>query len=568
MYRLKFPVLAWRKDYSKEKFSDDLVAAIIVAIMLVPQALAYAILAGMPAETGIYASIFGLVAYGFLGSSNNLSVAPVAVVSLMTAAALGRLEITDTQMLLAAGATLALLSGAFLLVLGFLRLGFMANFISYPVISAFINAAAFIIAFSQLRVMLGVEGGGQNLLEIVLSLVEQLDQINWVTLGLGLLALLFILWCKRGLKDLLLRLGVDLRIATTVARSGPLIVVIGSALLVYMLDLSEQGVRILGDVPSGLPGVAVPAVSLDLVTTLWASALLISIIGFVESISVAQSLAAKRRERIDLDQELVGLGAANVSSAVGGGFPITGGFARSVVNYDAGAATPAAGIMSAVILLFVALFLTPWLYWIPRVSLAVIILAAISALVDFSTLRKAWNYSKSDFVAVALTFILTLTIGVEIGIAAGVLVSLLIHLYKTSQPHVAIVGRVPGTEHYRNVERHEVETFDNLLSIRVDESLYFANTHYLEELVFKLVSERPDLEHVILLCAAVNKIDLSALESLEKLNETLSAIDVKLHLTEVKGPIMDNLSRTEFFNSLSGQSYEFHNQAVEELRKR
>ena len=567
MYHLKFPILGWHRDYTRAKFADDLVAAIIVAIMLVPQALAYAILAGMPPETGIYASIFGLLAYGLFGSSNTLSVAPVAVVSLMTAAALGRMEFSDTESLLAAGAMLALLSGLFLLLLGFLRLGFMANFISYPVISAFINAAAFIIAFSQIRVMLGVDGGGQTLLQILVSLFGQLGQINWVNLGLGLVALVFILWCKRGLKNLLLRLGVGLRIATTVARSGPLIVVIGTALVVYSFDLAGQGVSILGEVPSGLPGIAVPQFDLDLVATLWTSALLISIIGFVESISVAQSLAAKRRERIDLDQELVGLGAANVASAFGGGFPITGGFARSVVNFDAGAATPAAGMMSALILFLVAMFMTPWLYWIPRVSLAVIILAAISALVDFSTLRKAWIYSKADFIAVALTFVLTLTVGVEIGIAAGVLVSLLIHLYKTSQPHVAIVGRVPGTEHFRNVDRHDVETFDNLLSIRVDESLYFANTHYLEEMVFQLVSERPGLEHVILLCAAVNKIDLSALETLEKLNETLRALDIKLHLSDVKDPIMDNLARTEFFSSLSGKRFDFHNQAVEELRR-
>ena len=563
---MNFSIFSWRKGYDRGRFTDDMVAALVVAVMLVPQALAYALLAGLPPQTGIYAAVFGLSAYALFGSSSTLSVAPVAVVSLMTAAALGRLGLSAPAALTAAAMTLALLSGVMLLLLGVLRLGFMANFISHPVISAFINAAAFTIAFSQLRTLLGVDGSGGNLLQQVLDLAGRLPPINWLTLSLGLVALAFIVWCKRGLKGLLLRVGLGMPVATSIARSGPLIVVIISALLVYFFDLHQQGVQVLGEVPRGLPGLRLPPLEADLLLNLWGAALLISIIGFVESVSVAQNLAARRRERVNLDRELLGLGAANMASGVGGGFPVSGGFARSVVNFDAGAATPAAGLLSALILLPVALFLTPLLYWIPQVSLAVIILAAIFALVDFSPLRRAWVYSKADFAAVALTFVLTLLVGVEIGIAAGVLVSLLIHLYKTSQPHVAVVGRVPGTEHFRSVDRHAVETFDNLLSIRVDESLYFANTRYLEELIFKLVAERGNLEHVILLCAAVNTIDLSALETLEKINGTLGDLNIRLHLSEVKEPIMDDLSRTTLIEDLSGNCYLSHNQAVEDLK--
>jgi SulP family sulfate permease len=296
------------------------------------------------------------------------------------------------------------------------------------------------------------------------------------------------------------------------------------------------------------------------------SAVLLAIIGFVESISVGQTLAARRRERIDLDQELVGLGAANIATSFGGGFPVTGGFSRSVVNFEAGASTPAAGFITAVMLLVVALFLTPVLFWLPKVSLAAIILVAIYSLVDFSVLGKSWRYSKADFIAVFLTLVLTLTIGVETGIGAGVAASILIHLYKTSQPHVAVVGRVDGTEHFRNIDRHKVETFDNLLSVRIDESLYFANTRYLEELIFGLVADKPVLEHVILMCTAVNQIDLSALETLEKINETLGELNIKLHLSEVKGPIMDSLSGTNFFRSITGNNYLSHNQAVEDLK--
>ena len=281
---------------------------------------------------------------------------------------------------------------------------------------------------------------------------------------------------------------------------------------------------------------------------------------------MAQTLAARRRERVDLNQELVGLGASNLATSLGGGFPVSGGFSRSVVNFEAGAATPAAGLFTAILIAVVALFFTPALFWLPRVSLAAIIIVAVYGLIDFSVLKKAWVYSKADFAAVFITLVLTLLIGVEVGIGSGVLASVLIHLYKTSQPHVAVIGRVLGTEHFRSVDRHTVETFENQLSIRIDESLYFANTRYLEELIFKLISDKPKLEHVILMCTAVNKIDMSALETLEKINETLKELEVKLHLSEVKDPIMGKLAKTNFFKELTGNNYLSQNQAVEDLR--
>ena len=560
------PICRWAPRYNKASFIDDGIAALIVAIMLIPQSLAYALVAGMPAEAGLYASIFGLSVYALFGTSNTLSVAPVAVVSLMTAAALGKLALGSTAEYVTAALTLAFLSGCMLLVLGLLRLGFMANFLSHPVISTFVTASAIIIGLSQLQHILGISAGGYNLIEISTALLAAVEDTNPVTLGLGIGSVLLIVWSKTGLKSLLLSLGVNRSAATAIARSGPLLAALITALLAFSLRLDQQGVQLLGDVPQGLPDFRSPDLSPELVRSLLGSALLISIIGFVESVSVAQSLAARRRERIDLDQELVGLGTANIAVSFGGGFPITGGFARSVVNFEAGAATPAAGLMTALLMVVVALFLTPVLYWLPKVCLAAIIMVAIYRLIDFSVLKNSWQYSKADFVAVFLTLFLTLLVGVEIGIAAGVLASVLIHLYKTSQPHVAVVGRVTGTEHFRNVDRHKVEVFDNLLSIRIDESLYFANTRYLEELVFKLVAEKPRLKHVILLCNAVNKIDLSALEALEKINQTLRELGIKLHLSEVKGPIMDKLAATRFFKSLSGNNYLSHNLAVEDLR--
>ena len=560
------PILRWGRDYDKAKLIDDSMAAVIVAIMLVPQALALALVAGLPPQVGLYASIFGLSIYALFGTSNTLSVGPVAVLSLMTAAALGKLGISDPSQLVAAALTLAFLSGVFLLLLGLMRLGFMANFLSHPVISAFITASAIIIGLSQVQHLLGTTSSGQNIIELLASLRDSMGEINWITLGLGLASIAIIVWCRTGLASLLTKMGLGGRLVTSISRSGPVIVALLTGLLCYGLRLDQQGVQLLGVVPAGLPGLTVPDFSLDLIRDLFWSAVLLSIIGFVESVSVAQTLAAKRREQIELDQELIGLGAANIAVSFTGGFPVCGGFSRSVVNFDAGAATPAAGLMTAVLIASVALLFTPVLYWLPKVALASIILVAIYPLLDFSALGKSWKYSKADFIAVSITLFLTLLVGVEIGIASGVLASILMHLYKTSQPHVAVIGRVAGTEHFRNVERHDVETFDNILSIRIDESLYFANTRFLEELIFSLMAKKPQLEHVILMCTAVNAVDMSALQTLEKINQTLSEIDIKLHLSEVKGPIMDKLVKTTLLANLSGSNYLSHNLAVEDLK--
>lgn len=560
------PILVWIRHYDRARLTDDGIAALIVSIMIIPQSLAYAMVAGLPPQIGLYAAMLGLLAYTVFGTSSALSVGPVAVLSLMTAAALGKLAIPDPVTYLAAAAVLAFLSGLVLLLLGLLRLGFMANFISQPVVSAFITASGIIIAFSQLRHLLGIEASGENVVELLLSLATGLPQTNSITVALGVAAMALILFCSRLLKPLLLARGASERLATTVSRSGPLITAVSMALAAWLMRLDEYGVQLLGVVPSGLPEFHVPALSFELLRNLLGSAVLISIIGFVSSVSVAQVMAARRRERINLDQELISLGASNMASAFGSGFPIAGGFSRSIVNFQAGAATPAAGAITALLIAIVALVLTPALYWLPRVCLAAIILVAVYPLVDFSILWRSWRYSKSDFIAVFLTLGLTLLIGVEIGLAAGVVASVSIHLYKTSQPNVAVVGRVPGTEHFRNVQRHKVETFEGLLSIRVDESLYFANSRYLEELIFKLVAKKPNLEHVILMCTAVNEIDLSAVESLNNINQTLDELGIKLHLSEVKGPIMDRLASTGFFMSLTGNNYLSHNQAVEDLR--
>jgi SulP family sulfate permease len=560
-----WPMPGWLRDYDRVTLSSDLVAALIVTVMLIPQSLAYAALAGLPPQVGLYASIAPLVLYALLGSSRVLAVGPVAVVSLMTATAIGDLAAVGTPAYWAAAITLAFLSGLMLLVMGVLRLGFLAHFLSHPVTSGFITASALLIAVGQLKVVLGLDTAGEHFFGSVWGLLRQLPDSHPLTAALGLSTLVFLAWTRRGLKPLLQRLGLGPRLSDILPKAAPVAAIAMAAVLVSTGQWQEQGVRIVGAVPQGLPPLTWPSWDLALWQQLAAPALLISIVGFVESVSVGQTLAAKRRQRIVPDRELMALGAGNLGAAFTGGFPVTGGFARSVVNFDAGAQTPAAGVFTAAGILLVVLFLTPALHFIPQAALAATIVVAVLSLADFGILRRTFAYSRADFAAVAVTLMATLAIGVEAGLVAGVVLSLLLHLYKTSRPHIAEVGLVPGTEHFRNVLRHTVRTSPHLVGLRVDESLYFANARVLEDRINALVAERPGLRHVVLQCSAINEIDASALESLESIDHRLRDAGLALHLSEVKGPVMDRLGKTAFLAGLSGKVYLSHFQAVAEL---
>ncbi|WP_226553436.1 SulP family inorganic anion transporter [Celeribacter naphthalenivorans] len=549
------PILDWGSKYNANAFANDGVAAIIVTIMLIPQSLAYALLAGLPPEAGLYASIVPIMLYTVFGTSRALAVGPVAVVSLMTAAAVGQVAEQGTAGYATAAITLAFMSGAMLVTLGVFRLGFLANFLSHPVIAGFITASGILIAASQLKHIFGVSAGGHTLLHLLESLWAHLSEMNFITLVIGVLATAFLFWVRKGLKPLLKKLGLGPRLADVITKAGPVAAVFVTTLVVGVFRLDEHGVRIVGEVPQSLPPFTWPISSLALLKQLFIPALLISIIGFVESISVAQTLAAKKRQRVDPDQELIGLGAANLGAAFTGGFPVTGGFSRSVVNFDAGAETPAAGAFTAIGLAIAALFLTPLIYFLPQATLAATIIVAVLSLVDFKILKTTWDYSKADFTAVMATIVLTLVSGVEVGVSAGVILSIALHLYKTSKPHIAEVGLVPGTEHFRNINRHDVLTTPEVVTIRVDESLYFANARFLEDYILDRVAGDEALKHIVLMCPAVNEIDTSALEALEEINRRLADGGIQLHLSEVKGPVMDRLQKSHFLHDLTGQVF-------------
>lgn len=559
------PLLDWGRRYDRDTLIRDGVAALIVTIMLIPQSLAYALLAGLPPEVGLYASVAPLLLYAVFGSSRVLAVGPVAVVSLMTAAAVGELAPAGSPQYWTLALTLAAISGLMLLAMGLLHLGFLANFLSHPVISGFITASGLLIAASQLKVLLGVKAEGHNLAALLVSLASQLPRVHGLTLAVGLAGTAFLFWARKGLKPTLMRLGLKARTAELSAKAGPVAAIALSTWLSWQLDWAGQGMKIVGHVPQGLPPLTLPSLDPAVWRDLALPALLISVVGFVESVSVGQTLAAKRRQRIAPDQELVALGSANLAAAFSGGFPVTGGFARSVVNFDAGAQTPAAGVYTAVGLLAASLLLTPALYYLPQATLAATIVVAVLSLVDFGMLARTWRYAKADFAAVAATLVGTLLLGVEWGLVLGVSLSLLLFLARSSRPHIAEVGLVPGTEHFRNVLRHEVKTCPQLLSLRVDESLYFANARSLEDRINDAVATRPALKHVVLQCSAINAIDASALESLEAIAQRLRDAGVQLHLSEVKGPVMDRLQHTELMHQLSGQVFLTHYQAIQSL---
>lgn len=549
----------------------DGVAAAVVALMLIPQSLAYALLAGMPPQTGLYASIAPLVAYALLGSSSALAVGPAAVTSLMTAATAGALQASGSPAYAWTVWWLALLSGVLSLLMGLLRLGAVAQWLSHPVLHGFVAASAILIAASQLRHLLGVHAEGSVLPQLLPALWQALPKTHLPTLLIGVLTLAALWLARRHGAALLKRAGWPPARAALAAKVAPVLVLAVATAASALTHAAGHGVRVVGYIPSGLP----PWTWAPPEQWRWATveplllpALLLALVGFVESVSVGQSLAARRRERIDPDAELRALGVANVASACSGGFPVTGGFARSVVNFEAGARTPLAGLWTAALLALVAWQLTPLLHHLPQAALAATIIVAVLGLVDLPAFARVWRYSRSDFTAMVLTLALTLTVGVEAGLAAGVAASIVLLLWRHSRPHIAVVGRVPGTEHFRNVRRHRVQTWPEVLSVRVDESLTFANARYLEDWIAAAVAAQPRVRHVVLQCSAVNDIDASALESLLTIEQRLAASGVTLHLSEVKGPVMDRLRHSELPARLAGRIHLTHHQAVQALTER
>lgn len=531
-------MLQWLQHYRRAMLPGDISAGIVVAMMMIPQGMAYALVAGLPPVAGIYASIVPPLLYALFGTSSTQSIGPMAIISLMTASSLAPLAAPGSALYGVLAAQLALLSGAVLLACGLLRIGFLANFFSRPVMSGFTIGSAILIAWGQLRPLLGVMP----------------PAVHWPSAALGLGALALLVWARHFMAATLARLGLSPVAADIGAKLAPMLVVIGATALVAGLGLDAQGVAVTGAVPAGLPG-------LNLATSgahwqaLLQPALLIGFMIFLISMSGAQALALKRGEKLGSNRELVGLGAANLGSALSGGFPVTGSISRSAVNFSAGANTQLASIITAGLLAVALVAPTGWLALLPLPVLAATIIVAVLGMLDLSLLHTAWRYDRADAAALLATGAGVLVLGVEAGVVVGVALSMGALIWRASRPHIAVLGRIPGTEHFRNVDRYSAETAPGLLMLRVDAGLFFGNVEAVNERIEDELAAHPDTRHLVLVLSAVNAIDTSALFALGELNTSLRQRGVLLHLAEVKGPVMDRLKQSTLLQALNGRLF-------------
>jgi SulP family sulfate permease len=546
------PAFGWLRAYRRDDLSGDLIAGGITAMLLIPQAMAYSLLAGLPPQVGLYASILPPILYALFGSSRVLAVGPVAVASIMVATVLASVAVPGSSAYYGAALVLALLIGLMLFLMGVFRLGFIANFLGHPVMSGFTSGAAILIAFSQFKHLLGLPMPSDlSIFEKIGYIFEHSTDISQASVVFSAVSLMVFFALRSFLPQLLARFGVSENVVSMASKSSPLILVALATTAVALMQLDQNfGINIVGAIPAGLPGWTLPEFDKELWVELIPAAMLIALVSFVESVSIAKVLASRRRQAINVNQELVGLGIANIGSAFTGGSPVCGGFSRSAVNFSAGANTQMAGIITAGIIALAVGWFTPLFYYLPQAVLAVIIIVSILGLVNLRLISTMWRYNQADGLSLVTTMITTLVLGVELGIIAGVVLSLVLYLWRTSRPHIAVVGRVGNTEHFRNVERHSVHTTEKVMAVRVDESLYFANAGSLENYLLSAVAKRPEIEHLLLIFSAVNFIDSSALETLERLIEELSDSGVQLHLSEIKGPVEDKLRTTDFLERL------------------
>jgi SulP family sulfate permease len=521
------PLFSQLSDYSQEKLQGDLSAGLTVGVMLIPQGMAYALIAGLSPIYGLYASLVPLVLYALFGTSRQLAVGPVAMVSLLVAAAVAPIADGNTQLYVGLALLLSLMVGVLQFGLGAARFGFLVNFLSHPVLSGFTSAAAFIIGLSQLKHLLGIDLPRSNFIhEILWAAGSRLGEVHGLTLLLGLGSILLLVGLRQWNRSL----------------PGALVAVVVTTVLVWALGLAQQGVAVVGSVPSGLPSPSMPPLDWGYAQQLAPSALAIGLVGFMESIAVAKVYASRHRYEVDANQELIGLGLANIAGAFFSAYPTTGGFSRTAVNDEAGAQTNLAAIFSAGIIALTLLFLTPLFYYLPKAVLAAIIMVAVAGLVDWEEARYLWRVDRRDFGLMALTFVATLGLGIEQGILVGVIVSLIVVIYESSTPHTALMGRLPDTETYRNLKRNpEAMTRSHVVIVRMDANLYFANVSTFQDLVLDLDVNDPALQAIVVDMYPVNQIDSTATHALHEIIETCRRNGVELYLAGVKGPVKDVL---------------------------
>ena len=551
------PVMQWWPEYNGEAFRADLIAGIVVLFITVPQVIAYAFLAGLPAETGLYAAIMALLCYAAFGSCRTLAVGPTAILAIMSLESVSAFETPGTVEYTLLASKLAMVTGGVLVLLRIVNFGAVVSFLSHAVVTGFITAAAILIITNQIPSILGLSAPpGTAVVAVLQHVASGVDSLNLAAMSIAIGAMFLLWFCRHHLEALLQSTGIHARWIGSLVKSAPMYAVIISVAIVWSMGLIQSsGVSVVGVIPNQLPTWAQMDLSLEEIQQLLPSALLMSMVIFMESTSIGAAVASKRREKIEPNQELVGLGLANLGSAMVGGFPVAGSFARTIVNFSSGAVTPVASLVTCVLVVITLVWFAPWFYYLPKAVLSAIIVMSAIQLIDLHDIRKTFQFNRIDSVTFACTFLAVLVLGVETGILVGIAISFLLLIRSSSKPHIAVVGRVGNTETFRNVLRYEVETSPQVLALRVDESIYFVNTRYIEVFLFNKIADSPAIKHVILICSSANFIDTSGLEMLELLQDSLAEVGVTLHLAEVKGSVMDKLKETEFFANMKGNVY-------------
>lgn len=546
-----FPAIQWLKHYQYNSFKADLIAALIVLAMLVPQGMAYAMLTGLPPVMGIYASILPMIIYAFTGSSTTLSIGPVAIISMMVFATLNPLFPVASEAYIEAACLLAILVGIISFILGIFRFGFLIQLISHPVIQSFIIASALLIALGQLKFLLDIPIKANNIPEFIFSLVQNIHQLSFLSISFSLTAISMLILLPKVVPS------------SFIAKTTPLLLVISSIVMVYLTSLDQHGLKTVGVIPTGLPNFHFPTWDFALVQKLLPSAFMIAMISFVESLAIAQATALQKRDDLNSNQELIALGLANIAAGINSGFAVSGSLSRTVVNADAGAKTPMAGVLSSLFMIAVSLYFTGLFQNLPLTVLAATIFVSIWKLVIFTPFYETWKYSRADGLAMIATFLGVTCIDISTGLIIGIVLTFILLLWRISRPHIAVIGLIEGTQHFRNVSRYDVVTIPTIASFRVDENLSFLNAHVLKGYIITELSHNKAVKHVVINCSSISNIDLSALEMLEELNRELLILDIKLHLSEIKSPVMDRLVDSKLIEELTGQIFLSHYQAIQ-----
>jgi SulP family sulfate permease len=536
------PILDWLPNYKKEFFKNDLGAGLAVGIMLIPQGIAYAMIAGLPPIYGLYTAMIPQIIYAIFGTSRQLSVGPVAMDSLIVASGVATLAEIGTEHFIEFAILLAFMIGVLQVLFGFFKLGFLVNFLSRPVISGFTSAAALIIGISQLKHLLGFNIQQNKIHSILFEVFMHLKETNLVTLAIGLISIAVLVLFKQFSKKI----------------PAALVVVILGILAVKFFNLEQVGVKIVGDIPEGLPKFIIPVFEMKTLIDLFPIALTLSFISFLEAISVAKSIELKHNDyKVIPNQELIALGMGNIVGSFFQTYPATGGFARTAVNNQAGAKTPLAAIISGLVVGVTLLFFTPIIYYLPKAVLAAIIIVAVFGLLDFKVPKQLLKYSKKELVILNITLLITATVGIKEGIFIGVVLSLGMLIYKSAKPHVAILGKIPDTHFYRNIKRFEglLITSEEILIVRFDAQLFFANVQYFKDKLEDSIIEKGNkLKLIIIDGESINSIDSSGVYMLSDVIAKYKSMNIDIAFTGMKGPVRDVLEKSDIMKKISYQN--------------